>query len=110
VPYIMLEDLQDGVSKWTHRNFGKNRNKLHPVLGVAEEAGELCHAALKMDQGIRGTREEHHAKMRDAVGDVVIYLADVCNTYGFRLSDCIEAAWEEVEKRNWADDPKGGGA
>lgn len=112
MPYIMLEDLQDGVHLWTTKNFGPpaSRNKLHPVLGVAEEAGELCHAALKMDQGIRGTTEEHLEKMKDALGDIVIYMADVCNTYGFRLSDCIEETWEKVERRNWADDPKGGGA
>lgn len=112
MPYIMLEDLQDGVLYWTTRNFGasEDRNRLHPVLGVAEEAGELCHAALKMDQGIRGTEAEHRDAMRDALGDLIIYMADVCNMYGFRLSDCIEETWEKVEKRNWVEDPKGGGA
>lgn len=107
MPYLMLEDLQNGVAQWTAKNFPEGKN-LWPVMGVAEEAGELIHAALKMDQGIRGTREEHLADMRDALGDITIYMADVCNKYGFRLSDCIEAAWEEVEKRNWADDPEGG--
>ena len=43
------------------------------LLGICEEAGELCHAQLKKEQGIRGTIEQHDAAMKDAVGDIMIY-------------------------------------
>lgn len=109
-----VDDLQREVLNWTIRNF-KDGKPLWPVMGQSEEIGELfetilllhfsssriTRAALKMDQGIRGTREEHLAKMKDAIGDTVIFLNDVCNKYHINFADCISMALEEIKQRDW---------
>lgn len=97
--YPTLVELQERVSVWSHRNFG-DQPSWKPLLGVGEEAGELYHAYLKLSQGIR-MDEDHRAKMKDAVGDIVIYLADFCTREGLILAECITDAWEEVEQRDW---------
>lgn len=105
-----FELLQNGVKIWTRQNFGKpeDRASHQPLLGVSEEVGELCHAHLKAEQGIRGTPEELEAKAKDAVGDILIYLADYCNLRGFDMQEIIEQTWLEVRKRDWKKNSKTG--
>lgn len=73
----------------------------HPLLGVAEEVGELCHAHLKAQQNIRGSAEDLRAQQEDAVGDIVIYLVDYCNRERLDIEACIQNAWAEVSCRDW---------
>lgn len=101
-----LYALQDDHKVWSTRNF-PNADPVDAVLGVAEEVGELCHAILKQRQGIRGTSEEHEAKAKDAVGDIVIFLLDVCNRRGWSFAEIVAETWAEVRKRDWT---KKGGA
>ena len=74
---INLNKIQDEIAEWTERNF-PTHPAYHPLLGVAEEVGELSHAHLKQEQSIR-TGEDHQADLFDAVGDIKIYLLDYCN-------------------------------
>ena len=69
-----LRDLQASLYDWQNYNFGASQDNELVLLGICEEAGELCHAHLKMEQGIRGGAADHEAAMRDAVGDICIYL------------------------------------
>jgi NTP pyrophosphatase (non-canonical NTP hydrolase) len=65
---------------WVNLNFPPYPGEIpgnDSILGLIEENGELAHAHLKAKQGIRGTPEEHEAAMRDAIGDIVIYLLGV---------------------------------
>lgn len=101
--------LQVQVNEWATRNFGE-RQPHQPLLGLQEEVGELAHAHLKMEQGIRGTKAKHRAAKIDAVGDIAIYLADYCNANNLSLSLCIEATWDKVKRRDWKKDNKNGGA
>lgn len=54
-------------------------------MGIFEEAGELCHAQLKLEQGIRGSREGHELAMRDAIGDISIYMMNYLSGIGVAL-------------------------
>lgn len=94
-----LSELQYQVKVWSRKNFG-DQPSWKPLLGVGEEVGELNHSYLKLSQGIR-MNEDHQAKMRDAVGDIVIYLADFCDREGINLEECVNDAWQEVEARDW---------
>lgn len=85
-----LTRLQAEVAEWALRNF-PNATIHQPLIGVAEECGELCHAHLKAEQGIRGTPEEHLAAKKDAIGDMVIYLMHYCALAGIDWIE-IEAA------------------
>ena len=67
-----------------------------------EEVGELSHAHLKREQGIRGTEGEHTLAIEDAVADIVIFLADYCNSQGIDLESTVVRVWDTVVKpRDW---------
>ena len=78
--------LQKEVTTWGRHNFPK-AELTDPLLGASEEVGELCHAHLKMKQGIRGTQAEHQAAKADAVCDCIIYLAHYAGLGGLALPD-----------------------
>jgi NTP pyrophosphatase (non-canonical NTP hydrolase) len=95
-----LRQAQSEQDAWSKRNFD-NRKPYMAVLGAAEEVGELAHAYLKMEQGIRGDREKHVANMKDAVGDCVIFLMDLCNQMGWDFEEIVETTWDQVKQRDW---------
>lgn len=102
-----LRIIQLEQKEWALKNFG-DKPSWQPLIGVMEELGELCHAYLKREQGIRGTAESHEEEARDAVGDIVIYLLDFCNREHLDLQSVIQDTWAEVKKRNWREDPLNG--
>lgn len=101
-----LVKLQSELIPWVQHNFGA-RPSWMPLLGAVEELGELAHAHLKEAQGIR-TSEDHDAKAKDAVGDVIVFLADYCNSRGWDLEQIVIDAWEVAKKRDWKKDPVNG--
>ena len=114
-----LDQLQSEVQRWAMHNF-PDATSMEPLMGLVEESGELAeslpgdprisgltillgrlhHAFLKRYQRIR-LSEDHNAAIRDAVGDITIYLAHFCALEGISLDDCVNRAWEEVKKRDW---------
>lgn len=96
-----LDVFQEEQKEWAERNFGSSEDGTDALLGVSEEVGELCHAHLKGRQRIRYLPEQIRAKKLDAIGDIVVYLADYCNRENIPLSDAIETAWSQVKKRDW---------
>jgi NTP pyrophosphatase (non-canonical NTP hydrolase) len=105
---ISITALQSAVAVWLARNF-PDRNPLTAVGGTAEEVGELCRAAVKLDQGIRGTEAEWLAEIDKELGDVFIKLCDVADWYGRDLEAAIAARWETVRTRDWQADKLGHG-
>lgn len=71
-------ELSQSVGEWSDRQPWKGRED--PILGVAEELGELCHGVLKHHQGIRGfdNVDKYHAHCKDALGDIMVYLSHYC--------------------------------
>jgi hypothetical protein len=94
---ITLDELQAELGPWTVHNFGEGPS-WHPLLGAVEELGELSRAHLKMDQGIRNMTLDD---VGDAIGDILIYLADYCNRQDLHMSLCLQDAWDEVKLRDW---------
>lgn len=94
-----LDGWQLEASQWEHRNFGE-QPEYRRIYGVMEELGELAHARLKAEQGIR-LNEQHEAKAKDAVGDLLVFLANLCSLNGWRLSEIIVTTWAEVSQRDW---------
>ena len=99
----VINVIQAEHKVWARKNFGppEDRNPLHPILGVGEETGELMHAVLKRDQKIRGTPLKHTMEMHDAIGDIVIFLMDICNQEGVELTDVVYDTWQGVKQRDW---------
>jgi NTP pyrophosphatase (non-canonical NTP hydrolase) len=109
---INLKELQGKVGAWSKKNFGEqggDHGAMVFTLGVNEEAGELAHAILKRTQGIRGTREEHDAAAQDAIGDINVYLMDLCDHEGWDYEAIIRDTAAKVLKRDWTQDKQNGG-
>ena len=102
-----LTRLQDAVQEWQQRNFAPILPH-QPLLGLQEEVGELAHAHLKQEQGIRGTWAEHQQAKTDAVGDIAIYLAAYCAVNGIDLGAAVDETWAKVSQRDWRADPQNG--
>lgn len=97
--HIDFTSLIERRNKWVAHNFPTQVDDpgSENLLGCIEEAGELAHGFLKRQQGIRGTYEEHTANMRDAVGDIAVYLLGVM----------VHKEWEGYHPtRNKSDLPK----
>jgi NTP pyrophosphatase (non-canonical NTP hydrolase) len=95
-----LKETQRAVKAWSTKNFG-DQPSYRPLLGIVEEVGELCHAHLKGEQGIRHTPEEILSLKKDALGDILIYVMDYCSREGLSLDECLFEAWKEVARRDW---------
>lgn len=104
---LTLAQLQVEVREWTDRNF-PNAPPHYPLLGIMEEVGELAHAHLKNEEGIRGTPEEHLIAKVDALGDVIVYLAHYAHRSGIDLQGALEVTWNKVKQRDWKKNPKTG--
>ena len=102
-----LDDIQSEVKAWARHNFPDQTPEL-TLLGVAEETGELCHAILKQRQLIRGTYDQHEAKAKDSVGDLLIYLLHLCTLKGWSLNEILVNTWDEVRQRDWVENPTTG--
>jgi len=98
-----LRELQAEQVPWVKHNFG-DRPSWMPLLGAVEELGELAHAHLKKAQGIR-VSENHTEKTRDAVADIIIYLADYASASGFDLQSVVMKTWDKVRQRDWKKNP-----
>ena len=97
---ITLHQLQKELLPWQEHNF-PGRESYEPLLGIQEEVGELSHAHLKEHQRIRGTPEEHQAEAKDAVADIIIFLADYCNARDWDMQSLLDTTWPKVRARDW---------
>lgn len=104
-----LSMLQSEHKAWSAYNFPANVNDYNvPFKGIVEELGELSHSLLKQEQKIRGTHAEHEANAQDALGDMMIYMLDLCNKRGWDLGEILAKTWNQVKTRDWQKFPKNG--
>jgi NTP pyrophosphatase (non-canonical NTP hydrolase) len=104
-----INEVQSQVGRWAKWNFGEQEPS-RPLLGVVEELGELAHAQLKGEQGIREGLEEakiHDMKV-DAIGDLLIYLLHYCCVSNLSLQSCLLKTWSHVRQRDWVRNPEDG--
>ncbi|KKM93508.1 hypothetical protein LCGC14_1207700 [marine sediment metagenome] len=92
-----LSRIQTEIGYWATHNF-PTETSLTNLLGVVEEVGELAHAELKGTMGIRGVDDE---EAKDAVGDILIFLASYCNQKGFDMRVVMNDVWRKVKQRDW---------
>jgi hypothetical protein len=121
---LTFRQLQEQHAEWAERHFGSEGDPRYhqrgAAVGVAEELGEfaavaesdqhvveltralgrLAHATLKRHQGIR-TAEDHEARAKDAVADMIIFATDYATRCGWDLQSIMEGVWSEVQQRDW---------
>ena len=100
--------LQRDLHNWRKRNFPTTATVTHQFMGMVEELGELAHAMQKQAQGIRGTFEEHDAKQKDAIADLVIYAMGFCSARGWNFESLVEDTATDIMKRDWQRYPYNG--
>ena len=77
------------------RNWARDRNLYQKgdsktqYVKLMEEAGELAQALLKQDK----------VEIKDAIGDMVIVLANLSELEGFKIEDCIDESFNVISKR-----------
>jgi len=77
------------------RNWAKDRNLYQKgdsktqYVKLMEEAGELAQALLKQNK----------PEIKDAIGDMVIVLANLSELEGFKIEDCIDESFNVISKR-----------
>jgi NTP pyrophosphatase (non-canonical NTP hydrolase) len=96
-----LDELQAEVEEWQRQNFPEAQ-ELELALGVCEEAGELAACVLKLHRRMRGEKYSE-ARLRDQIGDIIVYLMGICSLREWKLSEVIEETGEAVLKRDWTD-------
>lgn len=104
-----IRDYQDEVEKWSKKNF-QPQDPIDPLLGITEEVGELNHAILKHRQGIRKGVDAatSQAMIKDALGDIFVFMCDFCQRNNIDLEDCVRDTWQEVLERDWQKNKKDG--
>ena len=104
-----LKILQEQLLLWLDHNFPETNSDMQ-LKGVVEELGELAHADLKHQQGIRGYKDvaKTKAEIMDAVGDINMYLMNYCNKMGIDYAECILFAWNTIKQRDWIKYPDTG--
>lgn len=107
-PLFDFKKLQREHLAWEQRNFGAGRAVHRSFFGIAEEVGELAHALLKGEQGIRGTSAEHATAAKDAIGDIILYLSSLASISGWDLQTIVEQTWAQVSRRDWRTNPTTG--
>ena len=107
--YKDLQTIQKEQKEWSYSNFG-DQPALHPLMGIVEELGELFHARLKFEQGIRDYQDtlKYSIEAQDAIGDLIIFLMGFCNKENWDLLTIINNTWDSVGKRDWKLYPKNG--
>lgn len=101
---------QSELHEWQLQNFGKPTVE-HMALGVCEEAGELAHAVLKMQQKIReGTNlEKAKAMIADAFADMIVFGCQLLTILEIDAEKAYHETVCEVLKRDWKNNSTGAG-
>lgn len=92
--------LQKRLWAWQVREFGEQPPWVF-AAGASEEIGELWHAILKHQQGIRGMDDEtaYLEAVGDAIADASIFLVQLATSHGLDYNELLHGTAHEVMKR-----------
>lgn len=83
-------ELEMKVVQWSEaRKIIPNSTPMAQSIKACEEINELVDAL----------RENNKAEAIDAVGDTIVCLINVCALLDVNLTDCLEAAYEQIKNR-----------
>ena len=72
---------------------------LRDVVGISGEAGELLDLVKKLVFHNHKLDDNMHNKMKKELGDVMWYVAALCNDMGWNLKDVMDMNIEKLQKR-----------
>ena len=71
-------------------------------LGIVGEAGEVADILKKHISGSKPLDDERIMKLKYEIGDIMWYIAALCETLGFDMGDIAEMNIEKLRKRHGA--------
>lgn len=74
------------------------RDKMYPVLGLAEEAGEVCGKLAKFVRD-GGDKEVLRTNLKKELGDVLWMVAAIASDHALSLDDIAQANIEKLRSR-----------
>lgn len=84
------ENNFDNIRNWaSERNIIEKGDSKTQYVKLMEEAGELAQALLK----------NNNKEIKDAIGDMVIVLTNLASLKDFKIEDCIDYAYNEIQNR-----------
>ncbi len=113
---IDMSEFNSDISENMKNGFGIG-SILKVILHLQSAIGQVAHAHLKKEQGIR-IGEDHNGKIRQGLENIVallkyliedffeVYIEGIRN--GVILADVVWDTWQEVKKRDWIAYPKNG--
>ena len=76
-------------------------NNIYPTLGLVGEAGEVAEKVKKVIRDKNGIFDEESKKsIKKELGDVLWYLSNLCNEFGFSLDDVALQNLEKLKLRS----------
>lgn len=80
----------DKIVQWHYdRNLIEGATDKDQMLKLVEEFGELANAIAKNDL----------VELKDAIGDINVVLINIAERNGFKLEECLDAAYDEIKDR-----------
>jgi NTP pyrophosphatase (non-canonical NTP hydrolase) len=79
----------------------KDNRVIYPILGLAAEVGEVVEIAQKKVRKNDLDFEPMVDKFRDELGDVLWYVAAICNDMGITLDEVIEHNIQKLNERRY---------
>ena len=90
LPYVPFDELKEKVEQWAYaRGIFEKATQLGQAHKTLEEALELAEAV----------RNEDHAAMVDAFGDVMVTVIIGCAMAGVTVEDALQYAYNEISGR-----------
>ena len=78
----------------------KDKNFIYPTLGLVGESGEVAEKIKKILRDKNGKFDyESRTAIKKELGDVLWYLANLCNELDFTLNEVAEANLEKLNNR-----------
>jgi NTP pyrophosphatase (non-canonical NTP hydrolase) len=82
--------IYDKILHWAaEKGILDKGNAQTQLIKLVEEQGELAEAILK----------DNKEEVKDAVGDMIIVLTNLCYFYDLKVEDCVISAYNEIKNR-----------
>lgn len=93
------------ITVWMHRNLPNTTvdTRMH---ALTEEVGEVARCLAKMNDGMRGTREEWMAELHKEIGDVFITLVMLTSKLDLDFWEVVNERWETIRQKDLVKDPR----
>jgi NTP pyrophosphatase (non-canonical NTP hydrolase) len=87
---MTINELEVSIFSWAkNRGIFTGSTPIKQALKTQEEVTELLNAIVDKDE----------AEIKDAIGDIVVTLIIQCHMNGLLLKECIESAYDVINKR-----------